>query len=342
VFATWLEPFGGNMRRRDFITLLGGAAVAGPFAARAQPAQQVRRIGGLMSFPADDPGGVAEIAALRQGLSDLGWVEGRNIALELRWPGADVDLAQAMAKQLVALKPDVLLARSSPTTAALQSESSTIPIVFVNVAQPLEQGFVQDLARPGGNITGFSNFESMIGGKWLQLLKEADPRIARVALVHNPQTAPFAGFFLRSVAAAAPAFAVEAALMPVAGDDEIERAIMAFARRPGAALIALPDSFTAQHRDAIIAAAARHRLPALYGNALSTPSGGLIAYAVDARDLMRRAAGYIDRILKGAKPAELPVQEPAKFELSINLKTAKALGLTLPQTLLAIADEVIE
>jgi putative tryptophan/tyrosine transport system substrate-binding protein len=329
------------MRRRDFILLLGGVAAA-PLAARAQQSQQMRRIGGLMSFPADDPGGVAEIAALRQGLMDLGWVEGRNLAIEFRWPGADVERAQAFAKELVALKPDVLFSRSSPTTAALQRESSTIPIVFVNVTQPLEQGFVQELARPGGNITGFTNFESMIGGKWLQLLKEADPRIARVALIHNPQTAPFAGFFLRSVEAAGPAFAIEAVSMPVATDEDIDSATMAFAHRSGAALIAIPDSFTAQHREAIIAAAARNRLPALYANLVSTPNGGLISYAVDARDLMRRAAGYIDRILKGAKPAELPVQEPAKFELSINLKTAKTLGLTLPQTLLAIADEVIE
>ena len=208
--------------------------------------------------------------------------------------------------------------------------------------KPVEQGFVRSLAKPGGSITGFTNFESMIGGKWLQLLKEVDPRIARVAVIYNPQTAPFAGLFLRSVQSAAPGLAVESSAMPVQNDADIEAAITAFARRPGGGLIAIPDSFTGQHRDVIIALAARSRLPALYSNLVSTPSGGLIAYAVDARDLMKRAAGYIDRILKGAKPAELPVQQPAKFELSINLKTAKALDLNVPQTLLAIADEVIE
>jgi putative ABC transport system substrate-binding protein len=330
------------MRRRDFITLLFGAAAASPLAARAQPAQQTRRLGVLMSLVKDDPGAAAEETALRQGLMELGWVEGRNIAVEYRWPGADLERAQAFAKELVALKPDVLLARSTPTTSALRRESGAIPIVFVNVTEPLEQGFVRDLARPGGNITGFTSFESMIGSKWLQLLKEVDPRIGRVALVHNPQTAPFVGLFQRSVEASAGAFAIELATMPVASDADIGTATAEFARRAGGGLICIPDSFNVEHRDAIIAAAARHKLPALYSNIVSTPSGGLIAYAPDTRDLMRRAAGYIDRILKGAKPAELPVQEPAKFDLSINLKTAKALGLTLPQTLLAIADEVIE
>jgi putative ABC transport system substrate-binding protein len=329
------------MRRREFITLLGGAALAWPIGALAQGGR-MRRVGVLMNVVENDPGGVAEMADFRQGLAELGWVADRNINIEFRWPGGDLERAQALAKELVDLKPEVLLARSTPTTAALKRESDSIPIVFVNVTEPVEQGFVQSLARPGGNITGFTNFESMIGGKWLQLLKEVDPRIARIAIIFNPQTAPFAGLFLRSVEAAAPGLAVEVAAMPVQRDTDIEPAMTAFARRPAGALVAIPDSFTLQHRDLIIAAAARNRLPALYANLVSTPSGGLMAYAVDARDLMHRAAGYVDRILKGEKPSELPVQQPAKFELSINLKTARALGLTVPQSLVSIADEVIE
>jgi putative ABC transport system substrate-binding protein len=329
------------MRRREFITLLGGAA-AWPLTAHAQQAGLMGHVGVLMSAVEGDPGGLAEVAALRQGLTELGWVEGRNLHIEFRWPGGDIERAQALALELVRLKPDVLLARSTPTTAALKRESGSIPIVFVNVTEPEEQGFVQTLARPGGNITGFTNFESMIGGKWLQLLKEVDPRIARVAVIFNPQTAPFAELFLRSVQAAAPGLAVEVAVMPVQSEAEIEAAMTAFARLPAGGLVAIPDSFTGQHRDLIIALAARNRLPSLYTNLVSTPNGGLIAYAVDTRDLMHRAAGYVDRLLKGEKPADLPVQQPAKFELSINLKTAKALGLTVPQTLLYRADEVIE
>jgi putative ABC transport system substrate-binding protein len=329
------------VKRRQFITLVGGAA-AWPVVARAQQAGLVRHVGVLMNVVEDDPGGVAEVAALRQGLTELGWLEGRNLHIEFRWPGGDIGRVQALAVELVRLKPDVLLARSTPTTAALKRDSGSIPIVFVNVTEPEEQGFVKSLARPGGNITGFTNFESMIGGKWLQLLKEVDPRIARVAVIFNPQTAPFAAMFLRSVQAAAPGLAVEVAAMPVQSEAEIETAVMAFARLPAGGLVAIPDSFTGQHRDLIIALAARNRLPALYTNLVSTPDGGLIAYAVDSRDLMHRAAGYVDRILKGEKAADLPVQQAAKFELSINLKTAKALGLTVPQSLLTVADEVIE
>ena len=329
------------MNRRDLITLLAGAATW-PLAARAQTVDRLRRVGVLMNVVENDPGGLLEMADFRQGLAELGWIEGRNIHIEFRWPGGDLDRAQTMATELVALKPDVLLARSSPTTAALKRESGSIPIVFVNVTEPVEQGFVQTLARPGGNITGFSNFESMIGGKWLQLLKEVDPRIARVGLLYNPQTAPFAGLFLRSVEAAAPGLGVEVAATPVQSEADIETVMTAFARRPGGGLVAIPDSFTGEHRDQVIAQAARNRLPMLYANLVSTPSGGLMAYAVDTRDLMHRAAGYVDRILKGDKPSELPVQQPGKFELSINLKTAKALGLTVPQSLLAVADEVIE
>ena len=328
------------MRRRDFIVGLG--AVAWPLALWAQQGE-MRRVGVLMtSLQQDDPAGIADVAALRQGLAGFGWIEGRNIRIELRWPGDDVERIQVLAKELVELKPDALLARTTPTTAALKRETDVIPIVFVNVAEPVESGFVQSLARPGGHITGFTNFEAPIGGKWLQLLKEADPRLVRIATIYNPQTAPFAALFLQSVRSAARALGVEIVDMPVRSDAEIEAALAMFAREPGGGLIAIPDSFTTGRRDRVIALVARHRLPALYAVPSFTPSGGLMAYAVDTRDTMHRAAGYIDRILKGARPADLPVQAPAKFELLINLKTAKALGLDLPPTLIARAEEVIE
>jgi len=313
-----------------------------PLSALAQSGGQVRSVGVLMSFVPDDPAGVADVAAFRQRLAELGWIEGQNIRIEFRWAGSDVERAEVLAKELVALKPDVLLARSTPPTAALKRETETIPIVFVNVAEPIESRFVQTLARPGGNITGFTYFESSIGGKWLQLLKEADPRLARIAIIYNPRTAPFAGLFLRSIELAAPSLTLQIVDMPVHSDGDIEAAIAVFAREPGGGLIAIPDTFTMGRRDPIIALAARHRLPALYPSPSFTPSGGLMAYAVDTRDAMQRAAGYIDRILRGAKPADLPVQSPAKFELSINLKTAKALGLDLSPMLIARADEVIE
>ena len=330
------------MNRREIIAALGAVA-ASPLLALAQPGEQMRRVGVLMSFLQDDPAGAAEVAALRQGLADLGWIEGRNIRIELRWHGGDVERAQALAKELVALKLDVLLARSTPATAALKRETDTIPIVFANIAaEPMESGFVQTLARPGGHITGFTSFEAAIGGKWLQLLKEADPRISRIAAIYNPETAPYAGLFLRSAQSAAPTLAVQIVDMPVRSDADIEAALATFASKPGGGLITIPDSFASERRDTIIALAARHRLPALYSTPSFTPSGGLMAYAVDTRDTMRRAAGYVDRILKGAKPADLPVQAPARFELSINLKTARTLGLEIRPTLLASADEVIE
>ncbi len=329
------------MRRRDFIARLA-SAVAWPVAARAQQPDRPRRVGVLMNVVQEDPGGWADVMAFRQGLADLGWVEGRNIDIEFRWPGGDIVRIQAFAKELLALRPDVLIGRSSPTTAAFKRETATIPIVFVNVTEPVEQGFVQSLARPGGNITGFTNFEASIGGKWLQLLKEIDPRIARVAAIYNPQTAPFAVLFLSSMQPAASAFAVETVGMPIRSEAEIEPALTIFGRQPSSGLIAIPDSFTVQHRARIIALAAQYRLPALYPVRSATPSGGLMAYAVDTRDTMQRAAGYVDRIFKGAKLADLPVQQPAKFQLSINLKAAKAIGLDVAPNLIARADEVIE
>jgi putative tryptophan/tyrosine transport system substrate-binding protein len=329
------------MRRRELIAALGGT-VAWPLAAWAQQPQRLRHVGVLMNVVQDDSSGPTEVAALRQGLMELGWIEGRNIDVEFRWPGGDIERVNTFAKELVGLRPDVLVGRSTPGTAALKQETSTIPIIFVNVTEPVEQGLVQSLARPGGNVTGFTNFEASIGGKWLQLLKEVDRRIARVAVIYNPQTAPFAELILRSVQSAGRTFAVEVVAMPVLNDAQIEAEFAIFAREPSGGLIAVPDSFTMQHRDLIIALAARHRVPVLYTNLVSTPMGGLMAFAVDTRDLMQRAATYVDRILKGAKPGDLPVQQPARFQLSINLNAARAIGLDLPPTLIAQADEVIE
>ncbi len=331
------------MRRRQFIAALAGAVAALPSALRAQQGDhRIRQIGVLMSVVPDDPAGDADLGALRQSLDELGWTDGRNIRLHVRWPGGDVERVRALAKELVELKPDVLVARSTPATMALRSETDAIPIVFVNIAEPVESGLAQTLARPGGNVTGFTNFESSIGGKWLQLLKEVDPRISRVGMIYNPQTAPFAGLFLRSVQSAAPMLSVRAVGLQVETAADIETALAAFAREGGGSLVAIPDSFTTEHRHLIIALAARYRLPAVYAVSSATRSGGLMAYAVDTRDTMRRAAGYIDRILKGAKAAELPVQQPTQFALSVNLKAAKALGLEFPPSLVATADEVIE
>ena len=332
----------GPANRREFITLLGSATVVWPLATRAQQTNRVRTIGVLMGLSPIDAGAQAELETFRQRLGALGWVEGRNIRLEFRWPGGDIALARTFAKELVASNPDLLMSRSTPTTAALKQETNTIPIVFVNVAEPLESGFVQSLARPGGNITGFTNFDGSIGGKWLQLLKECDPRMTRVTVIYNPQTAPFFGPFVRSVQTAAPMFAVEMTTMPVASEAEIAPALTAFSQQPGTGLVAIPDSFTREHLQRIISVCAQTRLPALYSNLVATPDGGLMAYAVDTRTLFHRAASYVDRILRGAKPGELPVEHPTQFELSINLKTAKALGLEIPATLIARADEVIE
>jgi putative ABC transport system substrate-binding protein len=330
------------MRRRQFIAALGGAVATWSSLTRAQHADLTRQVGVLMSVVPDDPSGDADIAAFRQGLDELGWTDGRNIRLHLRWPGGDIERVRALAKELVELRPDALVSRSTPTTMALRSQTDLIPIIFVNVSEPVESGLAQTLARPGGNVTGFTNFEGSIGGKWLQLLKEVDPRISRVAMIYNPQTAPFGKLFLRSVQSAAPVLLLQAVDLPVETTSDIETALAAFAREKGGSLVAIPDSFTSEHRDLIIALAARHQLSAVYSYLSATRSGGLMAYAVDTRDTMRRAAGYIDRILKGARPAELPIQQPAQLALSVNLKTAKALGLEFPPSLVATADEVIE
>jgi putative tryptophan/tyrosine transport system substrate-binding protein len=329
------------MRRREFIAGLGSAA-AWPLAARAQQSDLLRLIGVLMHYLQDDPAAAPDAAAFRQGLTELGWVEGRNLRIDFRWSGGDVGRARTLARELVGLKPDVLLARSTPTTAALKSETSVIPTVFVSVVEPIEQGFVQSLARPGGNITGFTNSEASMGGKWLQLLKEVDPRIVRIGRMYNPRTAPFVGLFAHSVQSAALTLSIQTFEMPVQSDADIKTALAMLASEPGGGLVAIPDSFINERRDLIIALTARYRLPALYGIPSFAPSGGLMTYNVDPLDLMHRAALYVDRILKGDKPADLPVQQPTKFNLVINLKAAKALGLTIPETLLATADEVIQ
>jgi putative tryptophan/tyrosine transport system substrate-binding protein len=286
-----------------------------------------------MPFHNDDPDGQAEIVVLRRGLAEHGWIEGRTIDVAVQWAGGDG--IEASAKGLVGAKPDVLLSRSTPMTAALDNERGLIPLVFVNVAEPVEQGLVQSLTQPGRNITGFTNLEASVSSKMLQLLKEIDPRIIRVVAIYNPQTAPFAGSYLRPMESAATSLGVETIAMPVQNDSDIEAAMMA-AVQPGGGLVAIPDTYTFERRDLVIALARRLRLPAVYGSPYFARSGGLMAYAADTRDLMRRAADYIDRILRGARPADLPVGLPTKFELVVNLKTAKALGLQVPPQLLAL------
>jgi len=335
------------MKRRDFITLLGGAAAASsilwPLAARAQQRGGMRRIGVLMGYAESDLVAQTNVAAFREGLQKLGWAEGRNIRLDTRWaaPGY-AESRQRFAKELVALQPDLILSHTTPTTAALLQQTRTIPIVFAFVADPVGSGFVASFPRPGGNVTGFTLFEPTMAGKWLELLKEIAPRVARVAFLFNPATAPYAEVFLNPLKAAAAAFAVEAIVAPVHGTSELEAAIAAQAREPNGGLIMMPDSFATAHRAEITSLAARYRLPAVYPYPLFAKLGGLLSYGNDQTDNFRRAATYADKILKGAKPGELPVQAPVKFEMVINLKTAKALGLDVPLFLQQRADEVIE
>jgi putative ABC transport system substrate-binding protein len=328
------------MKRREFMALLG-AGVLWPGAVRAQQHDQKRRVAVVMGgLAADDAGGQAEVASFEAGLKELGWNPGRNIELDYRWPGADLDRMRAVADEIAGTRPDLVLSRSTPATAAVMHTG--LPIVFVLVTDPIGSGFVQKLGQPGGNVTGFTIFEASVGGKWLELLKEASPKVSRVALLFNPQTAPFAEGFLRSAQMAAQTLGAAVIPAPIASAADIEGAIGARASESGGGIIAITDTFVSEHHDLIIELAAWHRLPAIYGNRIFVPRGGLMAYSVDYPDLFRRAAGYVDRILHGAHPGELPVQEPAKFALSINLKAAAAIGLKLPQTLLARADEVIE
>jgi putative ABC transport system substrate-binding protein len=328
--------------RREFITLVGGAA-AWPLAARAQQGERMRRIGVLMPLAADDPVGQARIAALREGLEKLGWIEGRNIRIDTRWmTTGDVESMQRFAKELVALQPDLIVTQSTPITATLLQETRTIPIVFALVADPIGSGFVASFAKPGGNVTGFVTIEPTMAGKWLELLKEIAPRAARVAFLFNPATATYFEYWLNPFKAAAVSFAVEAIAAPVRDRSELESVIAEQARTPNGGLVVMPDTFTDTHRVEITSLAARYRLPAVYPYRQFTAVGGLLSYGDDLIDNFRRAPTYVDRILKGEKPSELPVQAPIKFDLVINLKTAKALGLDVPLHLQQRADEVIE
>jgi putative tryptophan/tyrosine transport system substrate-binding protein len=329
------------VKRRDFITLLGGAA-AWPLAARAQQGQRMRRIGVLQPMAADDPEALLRVSAVNGRLKELGWTDGSNVRIDYRWTSGNAALMRAQAAELASLKPDVILGASTPVVATLRAETSTIPIVFVQVIDPVAAGFVTSLARPGGNVTGITNFEFTIGGKWLETLKEIFPRVVRVAVLYNPMTAPYAGSLLRFIASAAPALAVELTDTPVHDVTEIERAIDSFAQTSNSGLLVLPDSTTLLHRDLIIARAAHHRLPTIYPFRYFALNGGLVSYGTDAADTHRQAVSYVDRILRGTKPEDLPVQAPIKFELIINLNTARALRLDVPPTLLVAADEVIE
>jgi putative tryptophan/tyrosine transport system substrate-binding protein len=328
------------MRRREFISLLGGTAVW-PLIARAQQPERVRRIGVLSVLDEGDREMKAWLAAFRQRLESLGWSEDRNVRIDVRFVAADAKLAQALASELVALQPDVILAQSTEITAALQKETRAIPIVFVAVSDPIGSGFIGSLARPGGNLTGLLNFEATITGKWLAMLKEIAPQLSRAALVANPKTTPF-DFFVRAAEAAIPTLAIELVTRPVETNADIERSIASFASTPNGGLLLVPDGTTIAHRDLIIALAARHRLPAVYSARYFVAAGGLMSYGTDRADVFRQAASYIDRILRGAKPAEIPVQAPVKYETVVNLNTAKALGLDVPPSLLVRADEVIE
>jgi putative ABC transport system substrate-binding protein len=330
-----------GMRRRDFIALLGGAAASWPLGARAQQSNRLRLVGVLFAMAPSDPEAEMRVKAFETGLRELGWVEGRNMRLEYRWAPRDPGLLLSQASELVGLGPDVILATSTPVAAALR-QGNPPPVVFVQVIDPIGNGFVQNLARPGGNLTGFTSFEFTVGSKWLEALKHVAPAVQRVALIFNPDTAPFAHLFWQPVVEAAPAFDVEPIQTPVRDAGEIKHAIETFAREANGGLMVLPDVSTTNYRDLIIALAARHRLPAVYPFRFFAASGGLMSYGSDLADVYRRAASYVDRILKGAAPGDLPVQAPSKFELVINLKTANALGLTVPPLWLGRADEVIE
>jgi putative ABC transport system substrate-binding protein len=332
-----------DLRRRQLITLLGGAVAAWPLAAHAQQPDRLRRIAVLSPLAEDDPEMTARLAGFRQGLEKRGWSEGRNVRMDTRFaPGSSADQAQIQAKELIALQPDVILAQGTPLVAALQRESRTIPIVFASLADPIGSGFVASLPRPGGNITGVMLYEASVSGKWLAMLKEIAPRLERTALVTNPKTAPFYNFYLRAAESMSPSLGIKVVLSLVENSADLERTIGAFARTPNGGLLLLPDVSTQVHRDLIIALAARYSLPAVYWERLFVANGGLMSYGADYIGMYRQAASYVDRILRGDKPADLPVQAATKFETIVNLKTAKALGLTVPPGLLVAADEVIE
>jgi putative tryptophan/tyrosine transport system substrate-binding protein len=328
------------MRRRA--VLAGIAATLASHPLRAQTGDRPRRLGVLLGNFADDPVGQSYAAALMRGLGQLGWHEGQNLKVDWRWTGGDSTRFDRDAAELVALGPDVLLAQSSPAVMALRRKTKTIPIVFTMVTDPVGQGFVANLARPGGNVTGFSDFNALMAGKWLQMLTQVSPPVTQVAVLYNPATTPYAGLMMREIESAAPAFAIKAQAAPCHDDAEIVSVVSGLASRERGGLLVLTDIFAIVHRDAILAAAAQYRLPTVYFTRSFVAAGGLMSYGIDYADLFLRAADYVDRIIKGASPHDLPVQQPTKFELVINLKTAKARDITLSNTLLGVADEVIE
>jgi len=329
------------MKRRQFIGLLGGAA-AWPVAARAQRSDRVRRIGMLNTLAEDDPQGQQQEQTLLQSLQELGWKRGTNLEVDLRWGASNNERIQMIAKELVAAQPDVIQVTTTPGTAAVLRETRTIPVVFSIVSDPVGAGFVASLPHPGGNATGFINIESSMAGKWLELLKEVAPHVSRVTLLFDPTTGPQANYYQEPIEAAARSLAIALKSAPVGDVAAIETEIAATVQERDTGLVVFPDIFTFTHRDLIVSLANRRNLPAVYPFTVFASAGGLVSYGVDLLDLQRRAAGYVDRILKGTKPEDLPVQLPTKFELAVNLKTAKALGLTIPESLLASADEVIE
>ena len=327
------------MRRREFIIALTELAVAWPTVARAQQSDR-RLVGVLMTYPESDPDARSLVAAFRGALTKLGWTD--NLRVEVRWAAGDADNIKRFAKELVDLRPDAILGQDTFAVTALARETRTIPIVFTTVADPIGSGFAASLAHPGGNITGFTTTDSALGGKWVELLKEVAPNTARVAVLFNPKTSPFYESYLPSVQAAASSFALQASATPVDAADKIEGVIAEQGRRPGGGLIALPDPFNTINRERIVELTARHRVPAIYYNRFFAKSGGLISYGIDFAESYRQAAGYIDRVLKGANPGDLPVQQPTKYELIVNMKTATALGLHVPAHLQQAADEVVE
>lgn len=329
------------MRRRDFIKGVAGSAITWPLAARAQQSNRMRRVGLLMGYPEGDAEGQANLAAFRRGLEELGWVEGRNIQIDVRWGGADPEKARTLAKELISMTPDVIVSNTNLMMAILQKETHAIPIVFVYVGDPVGSGYVTNLARPGGNATGFSALDTAIGGKWLELLKEIAPNVSRVAVILHPETPPNVGF-LRAAEAAAPSFGVKVIALGVHSAAEIEGPVTQFAATSGGGLIIAPHAVTLAYRKLIIGLAARYRLPAVYGFRVFAASGGLLSYGTRPADQFRRGASYVDRILKGEKPGELPVQNPTEYELVINLKTARALDLDVPPLLQQRADELLE
>jgi putative ABC transport system substrate-binding protein len=329
------------MKRREFTTLLGGAVAAWPFAARAQQGDRVRRIGVLIGRDENDPVAKTYVSAFTQALAGLGWTDGRNVRMDLRSGGGDINRVRALAHELVGLQPDIILTNGTPATVALQQETRTIPIVFGNVSDPVANGIVARLDRPSGNITGFAVAEAPMGGKWLELLSEIAPRLKRAVIMFNPDTSPVSAY-MPSFETAARSLKVEPITRQVHSDAEIETAIVALGRQPGGGLVVMPGAFMVAHRASIISAAARNNVPAVYAQSDYAREGGLLSYGFDLADTWRRAAIYVDRILRGAKPADLPVQFPVKYEMIVNVKTAKALGLSVPPSILLRADEVIE